>query len=133
MAILTGAGASYFQQGVASAMPTAPSNVAASAVALYYQTDTHLWFQWTSVDWIELASAPDIRLTGSPDYKLQYSLDGGTTWTDITGWDTNFPLAVQHYAPKMQMDPALSYPPIPLWVTSGPSAGADYQYSPAYD
>lgn len=129
MSILTGAGASYFQQGLAAAMPT-PTNVAPDAVAIYYQTDTHLWFAWTSIDWIPLEGAPDIQLTS--DYKLQYSLDGGTTWTDITGWDTNFPLAVQHYAPRIEMDPSLSYPPIPLWAT-GASAGADYLYNPAYD
>lgn len=133
MSILTGAQASYFQQGLAADMPTAPSNVAADAVAIYFQTDTHLWFMWTSVDWIPMEGAPDIQLTGSPDYKLQYSLDGGTTWTDITGWDTNFPLAVAHYAPKIQMNPSYSYPPIPQYLTTGPSAGADYVYEPAYD
>src|ERR1035437_1211450 len=130
MAILTGAQASYFQQGVAAAMPTAPSNVAADAVAIFYQTDTHTWWMWTSVDWIQMQGAPDIRMTSG--YILQYSLDG-STWVDITGWDTNFPLAVAHYAPKIQMNPSSSYPPIPEWVACGPSAGADYVYSPAYD
>src|ERR1035437_8307382 len=131
MAILTGAGASYFQQGVAAAMPTAPSNVAADAVAIYFQTDTLTWWMWTSVNWIQMQGAPNIRMTS--DYKLQYSLDGGSTWTDITRWDTNFPLGIVHYAPKIEMNPAYSYPPIPEWVASGPSAGADYVYSPAYD
>ena len=130
MAILTGAGASYFQQGAAAAMPTAPSNIAADAVAIFYQTDTHTWWMWTSVSWIQMQGAPDIRMTSG--YILQYSLDG-STWTDITGWDTNFPLAVAHYAPKIQMNPSYSYPPIPEWVASGASAGADYVYSPAYD
>jgi len=125
--ILTGAGASYFWQGLATAVPNPPTNVAPDAAVIAYYTDQHTWWMWSGADWIQIQGAPDIQLTS--DYKLQYSLDGGSTWTDITGWDTNFPKAVAHYAPKIQMDPAYSYPPIPILT----SAGTDYEYDPAYD
>lgn len=126
MAILTGAGASYFWQGLATAMPS-PTNVAPDAVVLAHQTDTHDWYGWDGSVWQLLQSVPMLRLSGA--FELQYSLDAGVTWTTITGWDTNFPLAVQHYAPKIVMQPGYSYPPIPS-IASG---GADYVYSPAYD
>lgn len=127
MSILTGAGASYFWQGLATAMPTSPSNTAPDAVVLARQTDTLAWYIWDGTAWDQLAAPPDIRLTS--DYDLEYSLDGGTTWTSVTDWATNFPLAVQHFAPKITMVPGLSYPPIPS-IASG---GADYVYDPAYN
>jgi hypothetical protein len=111
-------------------MPTAPSNTAPDAVVVAHQTDTNLWYLWDGVAWQQLQGAPNIRLTGGPDdYFLQWSIDSGITWTDVTGWDANFPLAVAHYAPKIQMVADLTYPPIPQLNT----AGTDYIYSPAYD
>lgn len=126
MAILTGAGASYFWQGLATAMPS-PTNTAPDAVVLARQTDTLNWYIWDGAAWDQLHSAPVMRLSGA--YELQYSLDGGVTWTTITGWDTNFPLAVQHHAPKITMVPGLTYPPIPSMA----SGGADYVYSPPFN
>jgi len=126
MAILTGAPASYFWQGVATAMPS-PTNVAPDAVVIAHQYDTLKWFAWDGSAWQELQSAPDMQLNAA--YELQYSMDNGTTWTTISGWDTNFPLAVQHDAPKILMNPAYSYPPIPSMA----SGGADYVYSPPYN
>ena len=126
---LTGGAASYLWRGLATALPTGFSNTAPDTVILAQATDTLQWFGWDGSAWAALAGAPDLRLTGSPDYKLQYSLDGGATWTDVTGWDTNFPLAVQHFAPKIEMVPGLSYPPIPSMA----SGGADYVYSPPFN
>jgi|ERR1019366_8808681 hypothetical protein len=128
MAILTGAQASYFWRGLATAMPT-PTNTAPDAVVLAQQTDTADWFAWDGATWNLIQTPPTLRLTGSPSYELQYSLDGGATWTTITGWDTNLPLAVQHFAPKIEMVPGLIYPPIPSMA----SGGADYIYSPPYN
>ena len=124
---LTGGAASYFWQGLATAMPTGFTNTAPDTVIIAHQTDTLSWFAWTGSDWELLSAPPDIRLTS--DYELQYSLDGGTAWTAVTNWDTNFPLAVQHFAPKILMVPGLSYPPIPSMA----SGGADYVYSPPYN
>ena len=128
MAILTGAQASYFWQGLATAMPS-PTNVAPDAVVLAHQTDTNLFFAWDGAIWQEIEGVPTLQLTDEPDYHLQYSVDGGVTWTTITGWDTNFPLAVQHFAPKIEMVSGLSYPPIPSMA----SGGADYVYSPPFN
>jgi len=130
MSVLTGAPASYFWQGVATAMPTAPSNIAPHAVAIGHQTDTQTWWEWDGTAWNQIQGAPNLRLyvDDAGNYLLQYSLDGGTTWTDVTGWDTNFPLAVQHWAPKIVMVEGLTYPPIPEMLT----AGDDYVYNPPY-
>jgi hypothetical protein len=127
---LTGGAASYFWQGLATAMPTGFTNTAPDTVILARQTDTLKWYVWDGAFWDQIKGEPTLQMTA--DYHLQYSLDNGVTWITITGWDTNFPLAVQHYAPKIEMVPGLSYPPIPVWAT-GASAGADYAYSPAYD
>jgi hypothetical protein len=132
MSVLTGAPASYFWQGVATAMPTAPDNTAPNAVVVAHQTDANLWYLWDGTAWQQLQGAPNIRLTHdteSGNYFLQYSLDGGTTWTDVTAWDVNFPKAVQHFAPKITMNPLYTYPPIPEMLTGGD----DYVYDPAYD
>ncbi len=123
---LTGGAASYFWQGLATAMPTGFTNTAPDTVILARQTDTALWFIWDGIEWSQIQGEPDLRL--SSGYELQYSLDG-VTYTTISGWDTNFPLAVQHYAPKIEMVPGLSYPPIPSMA----SGGADYVYSPPYN
>jgi len=127
---LTGGAASYFWQGLATAMPSGFTNTAPDTVILARQTDTLQWFGWDGSAWVQITGEPDLRLTDEAGgYKLQYSTDGGATWTDITGWDTNFPLAVQHFAPKIEMVPGLSYPPIPSMA----SGGADYVYSPPYN
>ena len=127
---LTGGAASYFWQGLATAMPTGFTNTAPDTVVLAHQTDTLQWFVWDGVAWAQITGEPDLRLTDEAGgYKLQYSVDGGATWTDITGWDTNFPLAVQHFAPKIVMVPGLIYPPIPSMA----SGGADYVYSPPFN
>ena len=128
MPIVTGAAASYFWQGT-GALPAGFSNTAPDAVVLAHTLDDSKWWIWDGTAWDQLQGAPDIQLTGSPNYILQFSLDGGITWTDITGWDTNFPLAVQHYAPKIVMQAGYSYPPIPS-IASG---GADYVYSPPFN
>jgi len=128
MPILTGAAASYFWQGT-GALPAGFSNTAPDAVVLAHTLDDSKWWIWDGTAWDEIQGTPNIQLTGSPDYKLQFSLDGGITWTDITGWDTNFPLAVQHVAPKIVMQAGYSYPPIPS-IASG---GADYVYSPPFN
>jgi hypothetical protein len=125
---LTGGGASYFWQG-SGTLPTGFSNTAPDTVILAHQTDTNTWWVWNGALWDEIEGVPNIQLTAGPDYKLQYSLDEGGSWTDITGWDTNFPLAVQHFAPKISMVPGLSYPPIPSMA----SGGADYVYDPPYN
>jgi hypothetical protein len=39
---------------------------------------------------------PQIRLQ---DCVLQFSCDGGTTWTDVSGWQANFTSCVQTHAP----------------------------------
>jgi hypothetical protein len=128
---LTGGAASYFWQGLATALPTGFTNVAPDTVILAHTTDTNVFFVWDHLipDWVAIEGIPNIQLTGGPDYKLQYSLDSGVTWFDITGWDTNFPLGVQHFAPKITMVPGLSYPPIPSMA----SGGADYVYDPPYN
>lgn len=126
---LTGGGASYFWQGLATAMPTGFTNTAPDTVILARQTDTYKWFVWDGAFWDQIEGEPTLQLTDGPDYKLQYSLDSGSTWTDIVGWDTNFPLAVQHFAPKIIMQPGYSYPPIPSMA----SGGADYVYDPPYN
>lgn len=126
---LTGGAASYFWQGLATAMPTGFTNTAPDTVIVAHQYDTLKWFMWDGSVWQEIQSAPVLQLTGGPAYELQYSLDDGTTWTTISGWDTNLPLAVQHFAPKIVMDPAYSYPPIPSMA----SGGADYVYSPPFN
>ena len=128
MAILTGAQASYFWQGLATAMPS-PTNVAPDAVVLAHQTDTNLFLAWDGATWVEIEGVPTLQLTAGPSYELQWTVDGGVTWHTITGWDTNFPLAVQHYAPKIVMQAGYSYPPIPS-IASG---GADYVYSPPFN
>lgn len=124
---LTGGAASYLWRGLATAMPTGFTNTAPDTVIMAYQTDTFSWFAWVDGDWVQLSAPPDIRLTSA--YELQFSIDGGTTWSAVTDWDTNFPLAVQHFAPKITMVPGLSYPPIPS-IASG---GADYVYDPSYN
>lgn len=128
MPILTGAGASYFWQAT-GALPAGFSNTAPDAVVLAHTLDDSKWWVWDGTAWDEIQGTPNIQLTSGPNYKLQFSLDGGITWTDITGWDTNFPLAVQHYAPKIEMVAGLSYPPIPSMA----SGGADYVYSPPFN
>lgn len=128
MSVLTGAQASYFWQGLATAMPS-PTNTAPDAVVIAHQTDTADWYAWDGSSWNLIQTPPTIRLNSGPTYELEYSTDGGVTWTAITGWDTNFPLAVQHYAPKIVMQSGYSYPPIPS-IASG---GADYVYNPAYN
>lgn len=126
---LTGGAASYFWQGLATAMPTGFTNTAPDTVVLARQTDTEKWFVWDGAFWDQVKGEPTLQLTAGPDYHLQYSLDSGVTWITITGWDTNFPLAVQHFAPKIEMVAGLSYPPIPSMA----SGGADYAYSPPYN
>lgn len=56
---------------------------------------------------------------------LQYSLDGGTTWTDVTDWATNFPLCVRSAQARVVMQSDV-YPPIPEETPDG----ANWVYSP---
>ena len=56
---------------------------------------------------------------------LQYSLDGGTTWIDVTGWATNFPPCVRAAQARVVMQ-ADTYPPIPEETPDG----TNWVYSP---
>ena len=126
---LTGGAASYFWQGTEADLPTGFTNTAPDTVILARASDTARWFVWDGIDWQQVTGEPDLRLADNGGvFELQYSLNG-VDYTTITGWDTNFPLAVQHYAPKIVMVPGLSYPPIPSMA----SGGADYVYSPPYN
>jgi len=63
------------------------------------------------------------RLTAS--CMLQYSLDGGTTWIDVTDWGTNFPRCVRANQARVVMQPD-TYPPIPEETPDG----TNWVYSP---
>lgn len=69
------------------------------------------------------AGACMFRLTAS--CLLQYSLDGGTTWIDVTDWGLNFPLCVRSAQARVVMQPD-TYPPIPEETPDG----ANWIYSP---
>jgi hypothetical protein len=69
------------------------------------------------------AGACMFRLTA--DCLLQYSLDSGTTWTDVTDWATNFPLCVRSNQARVVMQPD-TYPPIPEETPDG----TNWVYSP---
>jgi hypothetical protein len=56
---------------------------------------------------------------------LQYSLDGGTTWIEVTDWATNFPLGVRSAQARVLMQSDV-YPPIPEETPDG----ANWVYSP---
>jgi len=56
---------------------------------------------------------------------LQYSLDGGTTWIDVTDWSTNFPLCVRSAQARVVMQED-TYPPIPEETPDG----MNWVYSP---
>ena len=56
---------------------------------------------------------------------LQYSLDGGSTCTDVTGWATNFPLCVRAAQARVVMQTD-TYPPVPEETPDG----MDWVYSP---
>lgn len=70
------------------------------------------------------AGACMFRLTAS--CLLQYSLDGGTTWIDVTDWATNFPLCIRANQARVVMQ-ADTYPPVPEETPDG----ADWVYSPS--
>jgi len=59
------------------------------------------------------------------DCLLQYSLDGGATWTAVTGWATNFPLCVRSAQARVVMQED-TYPPIPEETPDG----MNWVYSP---
>ena len=63
------------------------------------------------------------RLTAS--CMLQYSVDGGTTWVDVTDWGVNFPLCVRSNQARVIMQSDV-YPPIPEETPDG----ANWVYSP---
>jgi hypothetical protein len=69
------------------------------------------------------AGACMFRLTAS--CMLQYSVDGGTTWNDVTDWGTNFPLCVRSAQAHVVMQ-ADTYPPIPEETPDG----MNWVYSP---
>lgn len=70
------------------------------------------------------AGACMFRLTAS--CMLQYSLDGGTTWTDVTDWGINFPLCVRSAQARVVMQPD-TYPPVPQETADG----TNWIYSPS--
>ena len=57
---------------------------------------------------------------------LQYSLDGGTTWTDVTDWALNFPLCVRANQARVVMQTD-TYPPVPEETPDG----TNWVYSPS--
>jgi hypothetical protein len=59
----------------------------------------------------EVCVAPQFRL--AVDGPLQYSLDGGTTWLDVTDWTANLPDIIHDTQARVLMTADLSYPPIP--------------------
>ena len=69
--------------------------------------------------------APEFRLTAGCG--LQYSLDGGTTWLDVTDWATNFPLCVRSSQARAVMQAGYDHPPVPEWNEDG----TDWVYSPS--
>jgi hypothetical protein len=73
----------------------------------------------------ELCVAPQFRLTA--ECGLQYSLDGGTTWLDVTDWSTNFPLCVRSNQAHVVMQAGYDHPPVPEWNGDG----TDWVYSPS--
>jgi hypothetical protein len=66
------------------------------------------------------------RLTAS--CMLQYSVDGGTTWIDVTDWGTNFPICVASNTPRIVMQAGEQDPPIP----EVNAERTDYVYSPPF-
>ena len=72
----------------------------------------------------EVCMAPEFRLTA--ECGLQYSLDGGTSWLDVTDWSTQFPLCVRSNQARVVMAAGYSDPPIPELITDG----TDWLYSP---
>jgi hypothetical protein len=72
------------------------------------------------------AGACMFRLTAS--CMLQYSLDGGTSWIDVTDWGTNFPTCVASNTPRIVMQPGEQDPPIPEVNADR----TDYVYSPPF-
>ena len=70
------------------------------------------------------AGACMFRLTNT--CLLQYSLDGGTTWVDVTDWATNFPLCVRENQARVVMQ-ADTYPPVPEETADG----TNWVYSPS--
>jgi hypothetical protein len=66
------------------------------------------------------------RLTAS--CMLQYSVDGGTTWIDVTDWGVNFPICVASNTPKIVMQSGEQDPPIP----EVNAERTDYVYSPPF-
>jgi len=73
----------------------------------------------------ELCVAPEFRLTA--ECGLQYSLDGGTTWLDVTDWGENFPLCVRSNQARVVMQTGYDHPPVPEWTEDG----TDWVYSPS--
>jgi hypothetical protein len=69
-----------------------------------------------------------LQMQLTADCKLQYSLDGGSTWVDVTNWPTDFPTCVAGNTPRIQMQAGYTYPPVP--EVNG--TGDDYVYSPAF-
>lgn len=65
----------------------------------------------------EACVAPEFHLP--VDGPLQYSLDGGSTWIDVTGWSANLPDIVHDLQARVVMDPAYDHPPIPEEIGSG--------------
>jgi len=69
------------------------------------------------------AGACMFRLTNT--CLLQYSLDGGTTWVDVTDWALNFPLCVRENQARVVMQADI-YPPVPEETPDG----TNWVYSP---
>ena len=69
------------------------------------------------------AGACMFRLTNT--CLLQYSLDGGSTWTDVTDWALNFPLCVRANQARVVMQTDI-YPPVPQETPDG----TNWVYSP---
>lgn len=73
----------------------------------------------------DTCTSTEFQLTS--DGELQYSIDGGATWSDVSGWATNFPLAVRANQAHTAMQSGDASPPIPQLN----EAGTDWLWTPS--
>lgn len=69
-------------------------------------------------------AGPPMQLQLSATGVLQTSNDGGSTWTDVSGWVDNLPDTVHHVQARVLMEPD-TYPPVPQETPDG----TDWLYS----
>jgi hypothetical protein len=69
-----------------------------------------------------VCTAVQIRYT--PSCQLEYSLDGGTTWIQVDGWNTYFKSCVIAAGSDTWVGPIVmvdgsNHPPVPVWNEAG--------------